>query len=213
MSSIAIIGGTGYTGANIAREAVSRGHKVVSYSRKAPAEPVDGVTYETGPAEEANRVLLGTDVAVLTLSPRGELAERGRQLGLYRSYAATAAEAGVRLIVIGGFSSLRPAPDAPRFAEGEIPEQFRDEALEGDSIRQWLAESAPEGLDWTFVSPAGAYGAWAAGERTGRYRLGGEVAIFDGEGKSEISGPDLAVAVVDEIEAHAHPREHIGVAY
>jgi putative NADH-flavin reductase len=213
MSTIAIIGGTGYTGSNIAREAVSRGHEVVSWSRHVPAEPVDGVRYETGDAADAGAIIPGADVAVLTLSPRGELAERGRQLALYQGYAATAAEAGVRLVVIGGFSSLRPAPDAPRFAEGEIPEEFRDEALEGDSIRAWLESSAPEGLEWTFVSPAGAYGSWVPGERTGRYRVSGEVALFDAEGKSEISGPDLAVAVLDEIESHAHPRQHIGVVY
>jgi putative NADH-flavin reductase len=213
MSTIAIVGGTGYTGTNIAREAVSRGHEVVSWSRRLPETPIDGVRYETGDAADAGAILPGADVAVLALSPRGELAERGRQLALYQRYAATAAEAGVRLVVIGGFSSLRPAPGEPRFAEGDIAEEYRDEALEGDSIRQWLQEAAPEGLDWTFVSPAGAYGAWAPGERTGRYRLGGEVALFDDEGRSEISGPDLAVAVLDEIEAHAHAREHIGVAY
>lgn len=213
MSTIAVIGGTGYTGTNIAREAAGRGHEVVSWSRSVPAEPIEGVRYETGDAADAAAIIPGADAVVLTLSPRGELAARGRQLGLYQQYAAAATEAGVRVLVIGGFSSLRPAPGEPRFAEGEVPEQFRDEALEGESIRQWFAESAPEGLDWTFVSPAAGYGAWAAGERTGSYRLGGEIAIFDEEGRSEISGPDLAVAVVDEIEARAHPREHIGLAY
>jgi putative NADH-flavin reductase len=213
VSTIAVIGGTGYTGTNIAREAVTRGHQVVSWSRSVPADPVAGVRYETGAAADAGAVIPGADVVVLTLSPRGELAARGTQLGLYKTYAAVAAETGARLVVIGGFSSLRPAPGEPRFAEGEIPEQFRDEALEGDSIRAWLADSAPADLDWTFVSPAGGYGAWAAGERTGTYRLGGEVALFDAEGRSEISGPDLAVAVLDAIESGQHHREHISVAY
>ena len=85
--------------------------------------------------------------------------------------------------------------------------------LEGDSIRAWLAESSPADLDWTFVSPAGAYGAWAAGERTGIYRVGGEVALFDAEGKSEISGADFAAAVLDAIESGKYHREHISVAY
>jgi uncharacterized protein len=64
-----------------------------------------------------------------------------------------------------------------------------------------------------FVSPAGTYGAWAPGERTGTYRVGGEVALFDAEGGSNISGGDFAAAVVDEIETPTHHREHIGVAY
>ncbi len=68
-------------------------------------------------------------------------------------------------------------------------------------------------LDWVFVSPAGTYGAWVPGEHTGAHRVSGEVALFDAEGGSNISGADFADAVVDEIERPAHHREHIGVAY
>jgi hypothetical protein len=211
MSKILIIGGTGYTGGNIAREAVGRGHTVTSFSRSAPDEPVDAVEYLYGDADDASRLVPDHDVVVATLAPRGDTA--GRVRGLYEAYAAAAATSGARLIAIGGFSSLRPAPGAPRFAEGEIPEQFRAEALEMEGFREWLATSAPESLDWTFVSPAGNYGAFAPGERTGAYRLGGDVARFDAEGESHISGADFAIAVVDEIEAAAHPREHISVAY
>lgn len=211
MSSIVIIGGTGYTGTNIAREAVARGHAVTSWSRNAPQDPVDGVTYEHGPAADAVRVVGGADAVVATLSPRGDTA--GTLPALYQSYAAAAAEAGARLIVVGGFSSLRPEAGAPRFAEGDVPEQFRAEALEMDGIREWFATSAPEGLDWVFVSPAGAYGSFNAGERRGTYRVGGEVALFDAEGKSELSGADFALAIVDEIEKGDHHREHISVAY
>jgi putative NADH-flavin reductase len=213
VSKIAVIGGTGYTGTNIVREAASRGHEVVSWSRSAPEHPVDGVRYEHGEAAQAVSVIADADVVVLTLSPRGALAARGAQLGLYQSFAEAAAQSGTRVIVIGGFSSLRPAPGEPRFAEGEIPEEYRDEALEGESIRAWLADSAPTDLEWTFVSPAGAYGAWAAGERTGVYRVGGEIGLFDDQGKSEISGPDFADAIVNEAERAEHVREHISVAY
>lgn len=156
MSSIAIIGGTGYTGAKIANQAVARGHTVRSLSRSAPKDPVAGV---------------------------------------------------------GGFSSLRPAPDAPRFVEGDLPEEFAAEAREMDAVPQQLADSAPVGLDRLFVSPAGGYGGWDPGEATGRYRIGGEVALFDEAGGSKISGADFALAIVDEIDNPAHHREHISVAY
>jgi putative NADH-flavin reductase len=211
MSTIAVVGGTGYTGTNIVREAVARGHQVVSWSRSVPADPVEGVRYETGDAADAVAIIPGADAVVLALSPRGATA--GRLIELYPVYAAAAAQAGARLVVVGGFSSLRPAPGQARFAEGEIPEQFREEALEGEATRQWLATSAPAELDWVFVSPAGAYGAWAPGEKTGTYRVGGEIALFDPEGKSEISGPDFADAIVTEIDRAEHRREHISVAY
>jgi putative NADH-flavin reductase len=212
MATIVVFGGTGYTGANIVREAASRGHQVVSVSRSEPETAVDGVRYEIGTAEDvAPRVIPGADAVVATLSPRGDMA--GRLVQVYGVLARLSAEAGARYLQIGGFSSLRPAPDAPRFVEGEIAPEYRDEALEGEATRALLADDAPDELDWVFVSPAGTYGAWAAGERTGSYRVGGEVALFDDEGGSNISGGDFALAVVDEIETPRHHREHIGVAY
>jgi putative NADH-flavin reductase len=212
MAKIVVFGGTGYTGGNIAREAASRGHQVVSVSRSAPTEPIDGVQYEIGGVDQvASRVVGGADAVVATLSPRGDTA--GRLVEVYRELARLSADVGARYLQVGGFSSLRPAAGAPRFVEGEVPAEFRDEALEGEATRAMLDEKAPEDLDWVFVSPAGAYGAWAPGERTGTYRVGGDVALFDAEGGSNISGPDFAVAVVDEIETAAHHREHIGIAY
>jgi uncharacterized protein len=212
MASIVVFGGTGYTGDHIIREAAARGHEVISVSRSEPKEPLEGVRYETGSAEEvARRVVPGADAVVAALSPRGDMA--GRLVPVYGELARAAAEAGARYVQIGGFSSLRPAPGEPRFAEGEIAEQFRAEALEGEATRVMLAQNAPPELDWLFVSPAASYGAWAAGERTGTYRVGGDVALFDAEGGSNISGADFASAVVDEIDIPSHHREHIGVAY
>lgn len=44
-----------------------------------------------------------------------------------------------------------------------------------------------------------------AGQFTGRYRVGGEVALFDAEGGSNISGADFAHAIVEEIDNPASP--------
>lgn len=212
MSNIVVFGGTGYTGGNVVREAAARGHQVISVSRSEPTERVEGVRYEVGPVEEVAPLMIpGADAVVAALSPRGDMA--GRLVRVYRELARLSADAGARYVQVGGFSSLRPAPDAPRFVEGEVPEQFREEALEGEASRRMLVEEAPEELDWVFVSPAGGYGAWAPGEATGHYRVGGEVALFDDEGGSNISGADFAAAIVEEIESPAHHREHIGVAY
>jgi putative NADH-flavin reductase len=212
MATIVVFGGTGYTGGNIVREAASRGHEVVSVSRSEPTERVERVRYETGTAADvAPRVVAGADVVVAALSPRGDMA--GRLVETYRVLARAAAAAGARYLQVGGFSSLRPAEGAPRVAEGDIPEQYRAEALEGEATRAMLVEEAPDDLDWLFLSPAGAYGAFAPGEATGAYRVGGEVALFDAEGGSNISGADFALAVVDEIETPAHHREHVSIAY
>lgn len=212
MSTIVIFGGTGYTGGHVAKHAVSRGHQVISVSRSEPKDPVEGVRYELGDVlEVAPRVVPGADAVVATLSPRGDMA--GKLVEVYRELAQLAATAGARYFQVGGFSSLRPAEGAPRVAEGELPEQYRAEAMEGEATRVDLVANAPENLDWVFVSPAAVYGVWAAGEATGKYRVGGEVALYDANGDSFISGADFALAIVDEIDNPTTHRGHIGVAY
>jgi putative NADH-flavin reductase len=213
MSQIVVLGGTGYTGSNLVREAAARGHQVTSVSRSLPADPIDGVTYELGNASDvAATVIPGADVVIATLSPRGD--NVGRLVEIYGRFAELANQAGARYVQIGGFSSLRPEPGAPRFADAdELPEEFRAEALEGEATRASLADSGPEGLDWLFVSPAAEYGSFAPGERTGTYRTGEDVALFADDGTSRISGADFAVAIVDEIESPTRSREQITFAY
>jgi putative NADH-flavin reductase len=214
MARIAVLGGTGYTGGNIVREAASRGHHVTAYSRNAPESPVEGVHYLQASLLEEGAVaaaVAGQDVVVEALAPRGELA--GQLDGLIADAARLAAEQGVRLVVVGGWSGLRPTEGAPRFVEaGDTPPQFAAEAEEMVRALEALEQHAPAGLDWLFVSPAQDYGSYAPGETLGRYRLGGSVAIVDAEGTSAVSGTDFALAIVDEIERHEHTG-HINVAY
>jgi putative NADH-flavin reductase len=212
MSKITVIGGTGYVGANIAAEAAARGHEVVVVSRSAPAAPIAGVEYRHGSADDAALVadaIAGTDAVVASLSPRGDMA--GRTVGIYQGIADAAAAAGTRLIVIGGFNGLRESEGGPRFADSLDPEwPYRDEALEAVAVLDWLQSSAPDGLDWTFVSPAAVFGGYAPGERTGKYQVSGEVSI--GGQSSSLSGADLGVALVDAIERGEHGGGvHIGV--
>ncbi|MFT3762822.1 MAG: NAD(P)H-binding protein [Pseudoxanthomonas sp.] len=215
MTTIAVFGGTGYTGGNIVREAASRGGlSVLSVSRSQSATPPRGVATIAGSLPDVAESVVGkADVIVAALSPRGDSA--GKLLGYYQRLATLAAAGGKRLIAIGGFSSLRPAPDAPRFAEGELPPElgnFKQEVLEMNGILGWLQNEAPESLDWLFVSPAETYVSFNPGQTLGRYRIGGDVALRDADGKSEISGADFALAIVDEIVAPKHSG-HISVAY
>ncbi|MBZ4488452.1 NAD(P)H-binding protein [Microbacterium sp. cx-55] len=216
MTRITVIGGTGYAGSNVVREAASRGHHVTSYSRNLPAVDarIDGVQYETGSmldADVRSRAVAGADVIVSTLSPRGEL--DGRLVEVDRELAALAGEQGKRIAIVGGFSSLRPADGAPRFADGDdLPPQFAGEAKQMNTILTELLAASPS-VDWVFFSPAQQFGSYAPGETLGRYRLGGDVAFFDENGVSAISGADFALAIVDEIERPAHRREHASVAY
>ena len=86
------------------------------------------------------------------------------------------------------------------------------EALEAIGVLEDL-EADQSGRDWFFIHPAGGFGAWNPGERTGTYRDGGDVIVTDDKGESFISGADLGVAVIDEIENPRHSRERFTVGY
>lgn len=213
MARIAVLGGTGYAGGGIVREAAERGHHVTAYSRHAPAEPVPGVHYIQASFLEEGAVaaaVAGQDVVVEALAPRGDLAEQLE--GIIGDLAKLAAEQHARLVVVGGFSGLRKSEGGPRFSEDPIPEQFRAEAHEMVRALDGLEQSAPEGLDWVFVSPAMRFGSYVPGEALGHYRVSGPVALLDEDGTSAVSGADFALAVVDEIEKPSHAG-HIGIAY
>jgi putative NADH-flavin reductase len=216
MSTITVVGGTGYAGSAIVREAAKRGHDVVSFSRNLPAEEarVDGVRYETGSmldAEARLRAVTGSDVVVSSLSPRGEL--DGRIVEADLALADLAAEHGVRFGVVGGYSSLRLEEGGPRMAEtDQLPPEFASEAKQMNEVLVRLGD-APEALDWFFVSPAMNFGAYAPGESRGEYRTGGDLAFADAEGVSAVGGADFALAIVDEIETPKHRRAHFSVAY
>ncbi|MFC6236215.1 NAD(P)-dependent oxidoreductase, partial [Leucobacter soli] len=127
--------------------------------------------------------------------------------------AREAAEAGVRLGVIGGAGSLLASEDGPRLVDTPaFDEEYKPEALEMGEVLDDLRVS-PESLDWFLVSPAGDFGPWVAGEYTGEYRIGGDVLLTDEAGRSAIGGADFGVAVVDEIEEPAHHRARFTVAY
>ncbi|MFL0448195.1 NAD(P)-dependent oxidoreductase [Corynebacterium xerosis] len=214
MPKIVVIGGTGYAGAAVVSEAANRGYEVTSVSRTLPADQIEKVTYVTGNATDPDfvaSVVAGADVVVSTLSPRGEL--DGKIVDVDIEIAKQVRDSGARLFVVGGFSSLRPTESEPPAAEsGQIPEQFRGEAVQMHAVLTHL-QGQPDGLDWVFFSPAQEFGSYVPGEDLGRYRIGGDIVFVDENGRSAISGADFARAIVDRIEENDYHRAHISIAY
>lgn len=212
MALIAVIGGTGYAGRHIVSEAVDRGHTVLSVARSAAAERVPGATYVEATLLDVPGLveqLEGVDVVVVAVSPRGEMA------GLVRPNLAALESVlpdPVRLGVIGGAGGSLVAPGGPRLVDTDFPEEFAAEAREMIGVLEDLQADATD-RDWFFIHPAAAFGAFNPGERTGHYRTGGDVLVTDANGDSALSGEDLAVAVLDEIETPRHHRERFTVGY
>ncbi|MBO4269844.1 NAD(P)H-binding protein [Microbispora triticiradicis] len=215
MSRITVIGGTGYAGSAIVAEAAARGHQVTALSRSLPDAPIPNVTYAQGDAaDEAtlSAAIEGADVVVAALAPRGSLAGIFRHV--YSTIARLADGAGVPLYVVGGFSSLRPAPGAARFVTdlSHIPAELHDEIHAGAALIIEDLPATPATLDWVFVSPALRFGAHMPGERLGRYRLGDDVAVQPEDGGA-ISAGDYALGFVDLIEKGDHHRAHVNIGH
>ncbi|GAA1994848.1 NAD(P)-dependent oxidoreductase [Microbacterium pumilum] len=213
MARIAVIGGTGYAGRHIVAEAVERGHTVVSVARSVPAERVEGATYIEGTLLDVPGLieeLEGVEVIVSAVAPRGDM------LGSLRpSIAELFAELprGVRVGIIGGAGGSLVAEDGERVVDlPSFTEEYKPEALEAIGILEDL-RAGDSGHDWFYIHPAGGFGAYNPGERTGSYRTGGDVIVTDENGDSYISGEDFAIAVVDEIEEPKHSRERFTVGY
>lgn len=212
MAKIVVIGGTGYAGAAIVAEAAARGHEVVSLARNESADLPSGVSFVSGSIADIDSLLdnVGAaDVVISAVAPRGETLELFRPA--LAELAAKLPE-HTRLGVIGGAGGSLISEGGPRVIDVDFPDAFRSEAEAAITVLEDLQANDTE-LDWFYVHPAGGFGSFAPGERTGTYRTGGDVLVSDAEGNSYISAEDLAVAIIDEVEEPKHKRQRFTVGY
>ncbi|WP_030059377.1 MULTISPECIES: NAD(P)-dependent oxidoreductase [Streptomyces] len=207
MVSIAVIGANGTIGSAVVAEAAARGHEVVAVVR-------DPDRYRGGAAlvERADvldpagvaRVAAGRDVLVSAVGG----GDGPGHLALIEPAARSLVEglrglggAAPRLIAVGGAGSLETAPGVRVWDTPGLPEPvLQIMHAHGAALDYYRMVSD---IRWTVLSPPAEIG---PGERTGHYRTGLEQLLTDAEGRSRISVPDYAVALVDEVEQ----PEHIG---
>ena len=200
---VALIGATGRVGSRLAAELVSRGHAVTGIAQHIPTQPLAGVTVIRGDATNPD-----------TLAP--QLAGHDAVISATRFVTADADALVVavkaadvkRLLVVGGAGSLEVAPGKMLLESEGFPEAFKAEAQAGARFLERLRSERD--VDWTFLSPSAEF---APGERTGRFRLGGDRLLTDAAGKSHISMEDFAIAMIDELERPAHSRRRFTVGY
>lgn len=202
MAKVAVIGATGNVGARLVAELVARGHRVTAISRNPSASASPQVEALAGDVREPaglSRLLAGHDAVVSAVRFAG--IDPQALVGAVR-------DSGVqRYLVVGGAGSLEVAPGRRLVDQPDFPAVYKDEALQGAAFLDALRGVTD--LDWSFLSPSALI---EPGERTGRFRLGGDQLLV-GEGGSRITYEDYAVALVDEIERPAHLRRRFTVGY
>lgn len=205
---IALIGATGFVGSKILAESLERGHDVTAIVQKASALPtapgLQSVEADATDADALAAAVAGHDIVVSAFNPGRDPDGAGTQAiidGVKRSGVG-------RLLVVGGAGTLEIAPGQRVIDQPGFPAEWKGGALRTAAFLDQLR--AESDLDWAFVSPAAHL---EPGERTGRYRVGGDRLLIDEAGESRISLQDYAVAMLDEAESPQHHRARFSVAY
>lgn len=217
-----VYGASGNVGGAIVDEALSRGHDVIGVSRSPESLATEHPNFAAvrGDVTDSNsvaEVVAGADAVIIVVNGVGEgnTPEEAITSRAARAYIETAGrlgEATPYVIQIGGGTTLYTngvfGLDAMDLQPGT-----RRHGLYYGHWQALEAYRASEGFGWTVMT--GARGALGPGERTGRYRLGGDETLFDRNGSSDMSREDFAIAVVDMAESRevAGRRVAVGPPY
>jgi putative NADH-flavin reductase len=201
---IALVGATGNVGTKILAEAVSRGHQVTGIARNigklAAGERVTPRQVDMADEKHLAEAFKGHDAAVVSVRHNGN--------DVQHAFRAAKAAGVKRILVVGGAASLEASPGVRLIDTPGFPEAIKVEALPAAKALERIREERE--LEWSFVSPSIVL---APGQRTGKFRLGGEQVLKDDKGDSRISQEDLAVAIIDELEKPRHIRKRFTVGY
>jgi Putative NADH-flavin reductase len=201
---VALIGASGNVGSRLLNELLSRGHEVTAVVRDPEKMPVrEGVIVKRGDVNDGaafSPLITGTDAVIS--------ATRFQTTDPHKFIEAVRHAAVPRLLVVGGAGSLETAPGIRLVDTPDFPAAYKPEALAGSAFLDALR--AELNLDWTFLSPSAMF---APGERTAKFRIGGDELLVDNKGNSHVSMEDFAIAMADELENPKHSRQRFTVGY
>jgi len=212
---IALIGATGFLGKSLTNELSDRKHDVTAISRTAQASDKDNLKYVAADVynvEALAAILKGHDAVISAFNPGWT------NPNIYADFlkGAKAIQEAVklsgvkRLITIGGAGSLYI--DGKQLVDGpDFPADIKPGATAARDYLDIIKEE--KDLDWAFFSPAIEMHPGITTGRTANYRLGADSPVFNEEGRSLLSGEDVAVVLADEVENPKHHQVRFTAGY
>ncbi|MCC5901560.1 MAG: NAD(P)-dependent oxidoreductase [Halomonas sp.] len=210
---IALIGASGFIGSALLDEALARGHQVTALVTRPERLPTrDGLVVKQSDALDTATLaeqLSGADVVLSAFSGHAQEDVYDYYVKGFDSILAATQSADVpRLLVVGGAATLEVAPGQLLLNSAGFPDEYRATAEGAKTALERLRNQQAQ--QWTMLSPAAEI---FPGERTGQFRLSGDLLLSDAEGNSRISVQDYAVAMLDELETPNHTNQRFSVAY
>jgi putative NADH-flavin reductase len=226
MVDIGVFGATGVIGSRVVTEALQRGHRVTAFTRDAARLPArhGDETWAVADwldAESVAAAIAGFDVVVSAVNAGHGIADTIANandfvVGARAMVAALDRQPRVRLIAVGGAGSLEVAPGVQLLDTGDefirnltevldVPAEYVEVVR---ALRDALNVYRLSNRNWTYLSPSS--GRIIPGERTGRFRIGGDQLLVGG---ADLSAEDVAVALLDEAEQPRFIQRRFTVGY
>lgn len=213
---IALIGATGFVGSRLLDEALDRGHTVVGIARNIDKLPKHArlIPHLANINDVAALApgLQGCEAVIYAFKPAKEdslpMRIAHHALGIASTIAAVKAAGVQRILAVGGAGTLEVAPGVLNMHSPGFPKQWEGGAKSTAMVKDVLKYE--KDLLWTVLCPAHNF---AAGERTGKFRLGLDEMLVGADGESRISAEDFAVAMIDELEQPKHTGRRFTVGY
>ena len=208
--NVTLYGATGKAGARILKELLDRSHRVAAIVRDpTKLQQQAGLTVLAGDLSDPSKIaeaVHGADAVVSAFGPG--LQSPNDLIGATERLVAGVKQGGVwRLLTVGGAGTLEVAPGVLLVDSPMLPPAWKPIAkAHCEALKNLQASN----LDWTCLAPAAIF---ESGQRTGIYRLGQDNLVVNEKGESRISMEDFAIAMVDELERHVHPRQRFSVGY
>ncbi|MCP2322883.1 hypothetical protein HDA40_001390 [Hamadaea flava] len=203
---ILLFGATGTLGSRIATELADRGERVTSASRTghSPSPDIPAVTVDATDSDSVAAAAEGYDVIASALH-----IDPDNVVPVTTGLLDGARKSGVRRIVfVGGAGSLKVPGGGDLVDTPTFPAEWKPVSMAHRDALNLIRKV--DDLDWSYLSPSAAI---APGERTGKFRMGGDDLLADADGTSFVSAEDYAVAFADELEEGNAIRRRITVGY